>query len=296
MATVTCSRCGKNFKSTQQYCPDCGTQNKQTKLLSSSAPTQNVTPSIHATQPVAPPVPLVTPPEDFQNPSSEQILQALLATSNPYSPLWGTLLYDDSQRFMWPKLHEALYAGSVCRFPTHIHGYSREILVHPDTVIDTIGVNINLVSPKKKRSFFGNTPAPLPTPKRSPYARNFAYQVQVKIPREKIEAGLICRSDDLCLNYYKFTIQGENFSFSTKDSKPLVEDHSDAIQLGKPNLLAVVIQEATIYLYANLQLIATLIDTSLLHAGKVGIFTRDYSPGKGNNVVEFSYAKVWVKG
>jgi len=195
----------------------------------------------------------------------------------------------------WPK-----YAGSVYRIPIDGFDNMMPFLAVPDAVLDPVDATPTIVIPPKKRSFLESifAPSPLPSPpppvpKRSPLVRNFAFQLQIKRPNSQIRAGLIFRSDSAKQAYYCFSIEKKKFSLSTLGSSPIVEDESDAIHEDKPNLLAVVVQEATLYLYINLHLVEAVKDTSLLHEGMVGITI--YAPYRGYDIVEFSYAKVWVK-
>jgi hypothetical protein len=124
---------------------------------------------------------------------------------------------------------------------------------------------------------------------------NFAYQVQVTI-HEGDEGGIAFRANDANSQFYFFRIGRDGFYslYVSKDEKhnlSIAYDSSTAIStaLNQPNLLTVIAQGNTFYLYINKQYVGNVSDNSY-SSGEIGVFA-----GDNNNPtdVSFSNAQVW---
>jgi len=125
---------------------------------------------------------------------------------------------------------------------------------------------------------------------------NFAYQVQVKITKGA-NGGIIFRSDSAGANFYIFSIgqDGNYFLDSYKNDsslKGLSSGPSSAIKTGlnQSNLVAVVAQGSSFYLYVNQQYVATAHD-STYGSGEIGVFGGDFDTPPAD--VAFNNAQVW---
>jgi hypothetical protein len=124
---------------------------------------------------------------------------------------------------------------------------------------------------------------------------NFAYQVQVTI-HEGDEGGILFRADDANSQFYFFRIGRDGFYnlYVSKDEKhnlSIAYDSSATIRtaLNQPNLLTVIAQGNTFYLYINKQFVGTTSDNSY-SSGEIGVFAGDNNNGTD---VSFSNAQVW---
>jgi hypothetical protein len=215
-------------------------------------------------------------------------LGSVASLQSPYQSLYGKPTF------------EAAYAGSVyCVAPSWSE---RAIVADPNAILyHHQPAGIHIVPPQKKPRFFerflpsppdhpASRSSPFP-PVFSPFVKNFTFQIQVNFPqRGSARGGLIFRSDRSSHAYYHFFIENDQFAFSLNGPLPLIAEKSDALLADKPNVLAVVAQETTFYLYINLRLVAVVHDTSLLHEGLIGILA-----GPSQGTIEFSHAKVWAK-
>lgn len=125
---------------------------------------------------------------------------------------------------------------------------------------------------------------------------NFAYQVQLTMV-EGDEGGLMVRSDDTNNHFYIFSIarDGTYRFYVVKDSNnslSLVDDTSSIIKTGagQSNMLTVIAQGTTFYLYINQQYVASASDASFA-SGEVGVAASDTT---NNTDVAFTNATVWT--
>lgn len=124
---------------------------------------------------------------------------------------------------------------------------------------------------------------------------NFAFEAQVMIQKGD-EAGLIFRANDAASKFYVFRISKDStYSlFVSKDDKhsiPVIDDMSRAIKTGssQTNILTVIAQGDTIYLYINKQFVNSVHDTSYA-SGEIGVFA-----GNTGDItdVAFKQARIW---
>ncbi len=123
---------------------------------------------------------------------------------------------------------------------------------------------------------------------------NFAFQAQMTIVKGD-SGGLVFRADDANVKFYLFRVaqDGTLTLLVIKDAKnntPLVEDTNPAIKTGRQtNLLTVIAQGGTIYMYVNKKFVDSTNDTTYT-SGKIGIFADDTTTATD---VAFTNAQVW---
>ena len=126
---------------------------------------------------------------------------------------------------------------------------------------------------------------------------SFAYQVNLTINKGNLgQAGLIFRADSSNTSYYFFHIDTTgSFGLDLYDQSGQISNLTQGVNsaitigLGQSNQLAVVADSDNIYLYANGQYLASVVD-STLSAGKVGLGVVDKSTPVD---VQFDTAQVW---
>jgi hypothetical protein len=124
---------------------------------------------------------------------------------------------------------------------------------------------------------------------------NFAFEAQVMIKKGD-EAGLIFRADDAASKFYVFCIsKDETYSlFVSKDDKqstPIINDMSQAIKTGsdQTNILTVIAQGDTIYLYINKQFVNSTHDNSYT-SGEIGVFAGNTGD---TTDIAFNQVRIW---
>jgi hypothetical protein len=264
----------------------------------------------------------MTPSHNFNTITEYHISQALSSQTNPYAA-WGKLFYDDTQKHMWPENSFGSYVGNIYRIPgktlprnPSTYDQSAVVLVRPDS---TLPSNVKL---PQKRSQLGTFFSIIPrlgmfsrqknTSLMVSLIKDFTFQAQVQLlgfdyhrSKNDCSAGLVFRSDEHGLTYYCFMLH-EGYVSCLRDSRSILwegekpfggqwaAEMKTTVRLNRPNVLAVVVQETSVYLYLNLQLVATLNDRHLSQGGTLGLFVKDNSPFASRGA-EFSYAKVWVE-
>jgi hypothetical protein len=124
---------------------------------------------------------------------------------------------------------------------------------------------------------------------------NFAFQAQMTIVKGD-SGGLVFRADDANTKFYLFRVTQDGILtlLVIKDAKtdtPLVEDTNPVIKTGRQtNLLTVIAQGGTIYMYVNKQFVGSTNDTTYT-SGKIGIFADDTTTATD---VAFSNVSVWT--
>lgn len=124
---------------------------------------------------------------------------------------------------------------------------------------------------------------------------NFAYQVQITI-HQGDEGGILFRATDATSQFYFFRIGRDGFysvyvSKDEKHNQSIAYDSSASINtsLNQPNLLTVVAQGNTFYLYINKHFVGNTSDNSY-SSGEIGVFAGDNTTGTD---VSFTNAQVW---
>ncbi len=190
-------------------------------------------------------------------------------SSNPYPPNTGTLvlndpLVDNSKGYQWEQGTNS--NNATCQFTAN-------------------GLDVT----QPKQGFFHGCVAHVTS------FTNFAYEVQMTMLSGDY-AGIIFCADTARGTYYFFYIKPSgDYALRTLSNDQftgtLKSGSSTAIHTGlnASNLIAVVVQNGNINLYANRTLVASVRDSSYTH-GAIGVFT-----GNDVNAAEtvFSNAKVW---
>lgn len=124
---------------------------------------------------------------------------------------------------------------------------------------------------------------------------NFAYQVQMTLIKGDY-GGIIFRSDSAAANTYIFTIdQSGSYSFTVYQNDNELQVLSNGVStafrsgLNQPNVITVVAQGSTFYLYAN-GLFVTSASDSTYRAGEIGVLAGENAH---STEVAFQDVKVW---
>lgn len=258
----------------------------------------------------------ITPPVIYQNPTAQDLYNALLTKKNPYAD-WGMLLYDDSQKQMWP----VKYALTSSSYSYEKTGSSQEYMgntykiymrgcsvpvcsqaVGNASLLTEAVSATHIVQSLPKQTFWqklwGSTvqhpPTPIPPTEAASItqALNFAFQTQMKMQNayDGSLAGIILRADNSGRSYYCLTLNKDSeIKFSTENQEPLFKEKVKA-NPENPNVLTIVMQEYAIHIYVNLQLITAIDDMNIIRPGNFGLY---FNSPVGS--VDFSHTKIWIK-